>query len=428
MRNNPRSLQLFRDKQGVAMILVVIAIFAFIGFAALAIDIGHLFVVRNELKNAADAGSLAGARVLYNNNGTAVNAGANQVAFEAATANRSEKLAVDVNWSSGNTGDVERGHWSFATGEFNASPSLEPVDLWDVPTAVLDAWDPLHPFINAVRVTARREATPAASFFARIFGFENFILRAESVAYIGFAGTLAPGEVDQPIAICAQSISNFGNTQGNSWDCHTGRMLDSNIHSSETFNTAAWTSFEQPCSGASSANTVRNLVCDEGNPYTISLGSTMSTMGGVADSTLQKLINCWTTTTNRTGPWQMRLPVIDCPGNNTTACAQPVGAVLINILWINGNNPQWEDAPTQMVDPRYPTGGTIWRPEPTGIPGEARWSQFVNYFNLLDLDGNPADYRQKSIYFLPDCEPSELAGNTGGQNFGILARIPVLVK
>ena len=36
-------------------------------------------------------------------------------------------------------------------------------------------------------------------------------------------------------------------------------------------------------------------------------------------------------------------------------------------------------------------------------------------------------WRQKTIYFLPSCSFHEPKGQTGGENFGILARIPVLV-
>ena len=161
--------------------------------------------MRNELQNASDAGALAGARVLYNEDGTEVNEGANATAYDAAVANMSEKTSVDVHWSGGNSGDIERGHWCFATRTFTPNDSTVPVDLWNVTPEELDA---NVDFINAVRVRARRQDTPAASFFGRIFGYNNFILSAESVAYIGFAGTLTPAEVDQPIAICIQAILN----------------------------------------------------------------------------------------------------------------------------------------------------------------------------------------------------------------------------
>ena len=60
--------------------------------------------------------------------------------------------------------------------------------------------------------------------------------------------------------------------------------------------------------------------------------------------------------------------------------------------------------------------------------GEVRWNSFVNHFNLKNVDGDPAPYAPKSIYFKPDCTPHEPAGVTGGENFGIMAKIPVLVK
>ncbi len=125
-----------KDQRGAVAIMVALLLIVFVGFAALAIDLGHLYVVRNELHNGADAGALAGARFLYNDYGTSVNPGANQIAYDAATANNSEKVSVDVNWTSGNEGDVQRGHWSFAALTFEANDSTAPVDLWNVSAGI----------------------------------------------------------------------------------------------------------------------------------------------------------------------------------------------------------------------------------------------------------------------------------------------------
>jgi len=35
---------------------------------------------------------------------------------------------------------------------------------------------------------------------------------------------------------------------------------------------------------------------------------------------------------------------------------------------------------------------------------------------------------KKTIYFAPNCTPSEPGGRTGGVNYGVLAKIPVLVN
>lgn len=412
MQKKRSLLGIFNENKGVTTIIIALLIIVFLGFAALAIDISHIVVARNELRNAADAGALAGARFLYNEDGTSVNPDSNQIAYEAAIANKSEKVPVEVNWVGGNEGDIQRGHWSFTTRTFTPNDSLSPPDLWDKTTEELDQ-DPN--FINAIRVRTRREGTPVASFFAKIFGFESFNLSSESVAYIGFAGELAPKEVDQPIAICKEALLIDGE-----YTCSVGRMINSgeNVASHET---GGWTDFNQesPCLGGTNAQAVRDLVCGEGNPGPILLGANIATNGGEIQTAFNRLITCWEAKTGKTEPWELTLPVVECPGNNITTCQKVVGAVTITIVWITGagEDPQYKDAPWQMGE---------WSSNDPN--GQNRWNSFREYFKLVNLDGSPAPYEKKSIYFLPDCSPHKPRGRTGGENFGILAKIPVLVK
>jgi Flp pilus assembly protein TadG len=425
MKNRYLSLSLITNERGATMVFVAICIFMIIALTALAVDIGHLVVTKNELQNAADAGALAGARVLYNNDGQAVNPGANQTATDTAVANTSDNSAVEVKSS-----DVLRGHWSFAAKEFwpNETVMTPPV-LWDVTTEELDA-DPN--FINAVQVTAHRDATPVASWFARIFGFNGFKQSAVAVAYIGFAGTLQPWEVDQPIAICEEALLATGE-----YSCTVGRMINSgqNIANSET---GGWTSLDQglddngnliddPCNGGTNSQEVKGLVtggCGGGgaNPLPLILGKDLATNGGQIQSAFTALYNCWVGQTNKTQSWELMLPVVKCPGNNITTCQELVGAVTVKVVWITGEgeDPSYSDAPNQMEG---------WSDSSTD--GSVRWNSFVTYFNLENLDPDtgvgPAPYAKKSIYFLPDCDPHVPTGNSGGENFGVLAKIPVLV-
>jgi Flp pilus assembly protein TadG len=413
------------DERGVAAILVALVILVLLGFAALAIDIGHLFAVRNELQNAADAGALAGARFLYNDDGTAVNTGANQIGYDAATANVSDtgsgsEVAVEVNWTGGNSGDVQRGHWSFADHTFTPNDSTAPVDLWNVSDEELDA--DLN-FINAVKVVTRRAGTPVVSLFARIFGHQDFQLSADAVAYIGFAGTLLPYDVDQPIAICEESILN----DGDEYTCTVGRMINSGQNVA-THETGGWTSFSQDdaCTGGTNAQEVKDLVCGDGNPEPIMLGKAMATNGGDIQSAFNQLIQCWEAATGKTQPWNVTLPVISCPSNNVGTCEELQGAVNLNIIWITeaGEDPSYSNVPTQMAG----VGDILdWSPD---IPdGQERWADFAQHFNLQNVpDGASAPYVKKSIYFLPDCTPHEPAGVSGGHDFGVLAEIPVLVE
>jgi hypothetical protein len=421
MGRNQGLSNLFRDQQGVTMILVAIVILVIIGFAALAIDIGHLFVVRNELKNAADAGALAGARVLYNEAGTRVNDQANLVARDAAEANKSEKSVVEVDLNA-DPPDVQRGHWSFSTGQFTPNEiDLEPVDLWDVSNAELDA----NPrFINAIRVQTRRQNTPALSFFARVLGFLNFVLKAESVAYIGFVGSTMPDDVDQPIAICRESILN----PENGYTCRTGRMINSgnsNGQSSTSQNSGAWTNFSQPeeCHSAASTPTIRPYAgCSNNTERAPGLifSDNLQVTNGMVQNLYDQVYDCWWTESNRgIQPWTLTLPVIICGDDRSPSGCFPMdGAVVVHILWMTRTGPEYSDVPRKMGD---------WNC--TETTNQGCWQEFTRNFDLLLADGTTyVPWVQKTLYFLPDCEKVPPKGITGGKNYGILARVPVLVQ
>ena len=205
--------RLNNQKGATAPIVALLLLFVFIPFADFTLDIGHLYVARNELQNAADAAALAGAAELYDADFTTVNTGANKVAYDAAVQNNSEGIAVEVNgWTDStvtdNVHDIQRGHWAFKLGSvtkpyFKASNSTAFVSIAGVSTEALNADDD---FINAVYVKVRRETFSVIMFFARIFNIDFFPMSATAVAYLGYAGSLEPFDVDLPIALCRESI------------------------------------------------------------------------------------------------------------------------------------------------------------------------------------------------------------------------------
>ena len=406
-----------KEERGVTFVVVALLMIILVGVAALAIDTGHLYMVKSELQNAAEAGCLAGGRFLYHHDGTVVNEDVNQVAYNAAIVNRSEGSPVEVQWSGGNTGDVERGHWCFATRVFTPNESAQPVNLWDVSPEELDA----NPnFINAMRVKTRRQDTPVASYFAKIFGYENFSLLAEAIAYIGFAGTLAPGEADQPIAVCREAILT-----DEKYTCTVGRRISLGWETEREIG--GWTDFSQddPCTTGTNAQTVTSLVCNGGNPGPIFVRQPISSNAGDISSAFTRLRQCWEAVTGKTRPWTLTLPVVSCPSYEMDECQNAVGAVTIHVVWITeeDDDPSYSDAPWTMENPNT---GTTW--SSANPDGEVRWTSFVLNFNLQRLNGSPASYRRKSIYFLPDCNDQQPKGRTGGENFGIMAKIPVLVR
>lgn len=438
--------QFRKQEKGAVAIIVALSLLVLIGFGALAVDIGYVMMVKNEVQNAADAGALAGAGDLYLDNDSAVNPEANQTAYDTATANQSQKETVFL--SGPYTEDVQRGHWSFATRTFTPNDSLAPVDLWNASTSELDA---NTDFINAVRVRVRTN-TPVMSFLSRIWGGSSFFGRAEAVGYIGFAGSLRPRDVNQPIAICCQSIVD----QNGNYTCSTGRMINSS--GGTTTNSAGWTNFSQPCETAS-VPTVRPLVCGQGNPTGLTFGDGMGTVNGMQDVVYRDMRDCWLNLPDMTKDWRgyptqfwsLTLPVVDCccadcppgpcsPGPCSPGpCSKLRGAVTLNVLFIkeSGTDSHWTDIPLQMEDWVCARWDVLGRPTNTNALTESErqqcWREFASHFNLRTADGTsvgdltPSNL-QKTIFFLPSCEYHEPRGNTGGENFGILAKIPVLVK
>ena len=165
-----RKAPVMKNQRGIIAIVIAVCLVMLIAFSAIAIDVWNLYARRGELQNAADAGALAGAAVLYNSSGTAINTGANQEAYNVATLNKSAGVAVDVN-----TGDIQRGHWSFADSTFTANP--DQTDVSDFVGKTFEELDADPNFINAVKVTTRRQATPVTAYLARIFGYKDLSFR-----------------------------------------------------------------------------------------------------------------------------------------------------------------------------------------------------------------------------------------------------------
>lgn len=457
--SRPLSLSPRSCRQGGAVaVLVIVAMLPLLGFAALAVDVSNIMVARNELQNAADAGALAGARCLYNQtdpltgpppqppafcqqiegaNLGHVNTNANTVARQAAMANDSRKTAVEVYLTDANGPDVERGHWNPTTRTFTPNDSTDPADLANRTTAELNAD---VDFINAVRVTARRQATPVEAFFSRVFGFTGFDLAADAIAWIGFATFLMPGEADQPIAICDNALRI-----GGVYQCSVGRMVPSPAE------TGGWITFEQAAPEGNCPNTntgdIQAGICSGGNQQPLQFGWGTAMDNGQKVPALEDLEDCWTSETGRTAIWSWTLPVLDC-APNFQQCPRMVGAVNVDVVWISNGNPNKgktfdcatdldnkpgapENAPCQMGD----WGGP--NEEGTGpyymTSNNERWNDFADHFDLMMADGRDATvenggWTATTIYFKPSCEPNENAGGSGGENFGILAKIPKLVE
>jgi hypothetical protein len=208
-----------------------------------------------------------------------------------------------------------------------------------------------------------------------------------------------------------------------------------------THNTAGWTNFTQPCQTAS-ASDMKALICANGNTDELKFGQGIGAVNGVQDTVFDDLYDCWAAATSKTTNWNLTLPVILCPGNQVPNCATLVGAVNVDVLWmlkdpkLNGANAYAEVPTTMTIYDK--DGNTIDSWSNSDLDGFTRWKDFIDHFHLANVDGPPTPdddyqdykdmYQKKNIFFLPSCEVHEPVGTTGGENFGIQAKIPVLVE
>jgi len=441
----------YEDESGaIAIITALILFFILMGVAALAVDVGRLMTGKNELQNSADSGALAGAGVLlkidsgnneltYNDFGYVKN-----IAKSAAEENYCMNKDVEISIS-----DIQVGHWSFGYG--NSERGFYPYDgseNYIMPSnlityiselnseeenyVLLDEMDGEYDpylgenrqfFINAVRVVARSEDNKG--FFSNIFKQDDPTITVEAIGYIGPAGTWNETDFDYPIAICAESLEgNF---------CNVGRMLEDNVDG----DTAQWTNFSQPCSTSNTPSIQGTLdTCGLGNLGSVTAGMSMGTTLGVVDAVFDhpnkaSFVDCWKTENEDnlyacesveypTQPWPMTLPVIKCTDGQPN-CRPVTGAVSVDVLWVlrDGNKPD-RDAPCKM--------GDDWDVVDDNLSGEERWDAFVEIFELKSPSGEDAHFAKKSVYFAPNCIDTHLGGPGGKDFYGVLSKIPVLVK
>ena len=345
---------IFRNERGVSAVFVSITLFMFLAFTALAVDFGHLYGVRNELQNAADAAALAGAYYLIQSD-ESIKTTVKADAEEAGEKNPTDNVQVEIDQD-----DVLVGHWSFAAEPdtaFVENSNAQQVADWKSRT-LYGGTDPLDSdvdFINAVRVTARRVDAP--SFFARIFGdkYDFFSLTAVAVAYTGFSASAPPDTVDLPFAICNQFITL---PDGTAIDCSVGTAVN------DVEQTGGWTGFDQargdddPECGDDRDNTtyLKSLFdaataedhsCEGLNPGEIDFQKKISTDNGNKVPVRETIMNDCIGKENPSLPFNERmiqpynvtLPVVDCVAGFKAGCSQTViKTVNVDIIWITNTN------------------------------------------------------------------------------------------
>jgi hypothetical protein len=182
---------------------------AFLGFASLAIDMGHLYVARNQLQNGADAAALAGVnKLVKNQDGVAVWDTGAAYAAVMDVAQRQATLSGLPTVAPGDRNDitVSYGNWIY---------------MGDPNTAWTDSDGNPYSNANAVRVAIKRASGssygPVTNFLAGILGYSTSNVSATATAFLGFVSGGGYGSVTLPLALPTTALSAANQNSNKFW-------------------------------------------------------------------------------------------------------------------------------------------------------------------------------------------------------------------
>jgi Flp pilus assembly protein TadG len=170
MKNKTRDL--VSGQAGVVAIVTAIAIMAFFALAALAVDLGHLYMGRAELQRAVDAGAIAGARSIFP---YPLQSATVPVVPQCAAATAKAAEIAQSNLVDGSSITVtanQTGAWNWATSVFTSGCSA-------------------NPFTNAVQLTT--SSANISMMFLGILGMAPVALQATATAVKDWVSQLPQG-------------------------------------------------------------------------------------------------------------------------------------------------------------------------------------------------------------------------------------------
>jgi Flp pilus assembly protein TadG len=294
-----------RRQRGVLAITMPFVLIGTLAVGAIAIDLGHLYLVRTELQTAADAAATAGAASLF----PYTSAAPNWAAAQATAAS-----AVALNTADGTTlhdATVQTGYWNL-TG----SPSgMQARTI-----------TPGHYDTAAIQVTVSRapglNGGPVSYFLAPLFGMKNGPVSATSVAMVSVpASVIAGGLFPMAIATCIYGL--YWNTQTGTPKINPSTGAPYTVTFGNGSNVGGcqsgqWTSFQ---TDSNNVPTVRGFIAN-GNPVALNVGDSIWIEPGVK-TTLYANVQTKVTANGNTSGIDVMLPVV----NDATAhSSQPIVA------------------------------------------------------------------------------------------------------
>jgi len=303
-------LRNLRSQNGSTLVFVAVALVAVLSVAALALDVGHVYVVRTQLQNAADAAALSGASRLWPHSGSPVST-PQWSAAEAAASTTAPTNSADGSLLT--QYEVRSGYWNLAhTPSGLQSQGITPGTNDAAAVEVI------------VRKSAGYNGGPVANWFAALFGRTTSDVSARATAVSASPGSMSPSAL-APVAIAKEVADLYGDT--------TTTLILGSPYFYPNSLAGQWTSF---LLDENSTTAVRGLI-ENGNPDTISVGDMIWILPGV-HNTLYDNGNQPSIDHNYAGR-TIILPIVDAVLSATThAEARVVGFIGFHVDYATGGS------------------------------------------------------------------------------------------
>jgi Flp pilus assembly protein TadG len=245
-----------RQQRGSVVLFFVAFLIPLLMFAAFAINLARVSVVRNELQNAADAAALAGAaRLVTAGSGVPNWAAASMATTSAISLNASDNTRLS-------SATATPGYWNL-TG----SPSV--LQATTITPGAYDA--------AAIQVHVFRSASQNGGLiglaFGTLLGLPGTAATATAIAVAAAPGTVNGGLFPVALSQCVYDTYWDSSTHQPKIDPSTGKVYEFQIGNGHTYGgtcqAGQWTSF---ASVANDVPTVRGLIAN-GNPTPLSIGT-----------------------------------------------------------------------------------------------------------------------------------------------------------
>lgn len=299
-----------RNEKGAVSLVVGVGSVMLLGFTALAVDLGNAWMVKQELRNAADSAALAGAGQLgqlYKEMSAEEQKNYYLISSDFQTIVDHVQSLTAKNSAGGtqvafNPSDIVLGQWDSTSRTFTAVPVDTPGS--GVPTAV--------------QVRSRRDSTanqPLPTFFGGVLGVQGMNINTPATAALTRIKSSAPGGIGAPIAI-SKAWLIAGNCEGNIKFYPTGDIE----------GCAGWHTFTDPNSGASNLGDIIQGL--EDGSYTAPeavVGQTLFQFnGGTVASVFKHFEDLYHAKKDADGNWSVLVPVYD-----RSDCSNPSGPIII---------------------------------------------------------------------------------------------------